>query len=38
VQKTREQRLFDMKMSMLRDLGLALLALQALLATGTKQE
>lgn len=32
VQKTREQRLFDMKLAMLRDVGLALLALHALLA------
>lgn len=38
VQKTREQRLFDMKMVMLRDLGLALLALHTLLAPAGKPE
>lgn len=38
VQKTKDQRLFDMKMAMLRDLGLALLALHALLAPARKQE
>jgi uncharacterized membrane protein YphA (DoxX/SURF4 family) len=32
VQRTRDQRLFDMKLALLRDLGLALLALHALLA------
>ncbi len=31
-QKTKDQRLFDMKAAMVRDLGLALLALHALLA------
>lgn len=36
VQKTREQRLFDMKLAMLRDAGLALLALHALLAPARK--
>lgn len=38
VQKTRDQRLFDMKMAMLRDLGLALLALHSLLAPERKPE
>lgn len=38
VQKTREQRLFDMKIAMLRDLGLALLALHVLLAPARKPE
>jgi len=38
VQQTREQRLFDMKMAMLRDLGLALLALHTLLAPTGKPE
>ncbi|MBL0211341.1 MAG: DoxX family membrane protein [Holophagaceae bacterium] len=38
VQKTKDQRLFDMKMAMLRDLGFALLALHALLAPGQKPE
>jgi uncharacterized membrane protein YphA (DoxX/SURF4 family) len=38
VQKTKEQRLFDMKMAMLRDLGLALLALHALLERTRKAE
>jgi len=37
-QRTREQRLFDMKMAMLRDLGLALLALHTLLAPAGKPE
>ena len=38
VQKTKDQRLFDMKMAMLRDLGLALLALHSLLAPTRKPE
>ena len=38
VQKTRDQRLFDMKMALLRDLGLALLALHTLLAPERKPE
>ena len=38
VQKTRDQRLSDMKMAMLRDLGFALLALHALLAPRNKPE
>lgn len=38
VQRTREQRLFDMKMALLRDLGLALLALHSLLAPAKKPE
>lgn len=38
VQKTRDQRLFDMKMAMFRDLGLALLALHSLLAPERKPE
>ncbi len=38
VQKTRDQRLSDMKLAMLRDLGLALLALHALLAPEKKPE
>jgi len=38
VQKTKDQRLFDMKMAILRDLGLALLALHALLAPTRKPE
>lgn len=33
VQRTKEQRLFDMKLALLRDLGLALLALQVLWAS-----
>ncbi|MDE3244711.1 MAG: DoxX family membrane protein [Acidobacteriota bacterium] len=38
VQKTRDQRLFDMKLAMLRDLGLALLALHSLVAPERKPE
>ena len=38
VQKTKDQRLFEMKLAMLRDLGLALLALHALLAPTRKPE
>ena len=38
VQKTKEQRLFDMKLAMLRDVGLALLALHALLAPSRKPQ
>ena len=38
VQKTQNQRLFDMKLAMLRDLGLALLALHSLLAPERKSE
>lgn len=38
VQRTRDQRLFDMKMAILRDLGLALLALHALRAPERKLE
>ncbi|MBL0311977.1 MAG: DoxX family membrane protein [Holophagaceae bacterium] len=37
-QKTKEQRLFDMKMAVLRDLGLALLALHTLMASKKRQE
>ncbi len=38
VQKTKDQRLFDMKMALLRDLGLALLALHGALAQTSKPE
>lgn len=38
VQRTRDQRLFDMKLAMLRDLGLALLALHSLVAPERKPE
>ena len=38
VHKTRDQRLFDMKLAMLRDVGLALLALHALLARTGQSE
>ena len=38
VQKTKDQRLFDMKVALLRDLGLALLALHAVLASARKPE
>lgn len=38
VQRTKEQRLFDMKLGILRDVGLALLALHAISARRTKTE